>query len=175
MSMFKKKAMKDAKIRAFIERINKGVYSVDSSARIKEVTSMHASRTVQIMSKKDFIGSHKAIVESMVENQQNRARLVAIKIECIKKLGVLTDKVDTFVRYTKAEFASQLNLEFSTQQAKNDAVTDLFSDAFSIQSKLKSVVEIIDLVIQDIDQSGWQIKGMIEMLKITVPKLNETF
>lgn len=171
--MFKEKALKDKYVKLFLQKIEKGTYSINYQKYIEEVKSIHASRMIHILSTKDLLGSQKAILDCIVENQQKRSRLVTIKTECVRKESILTEKIETLSKYIKSVFNRQLTLEYSTQQARNVAVESLFSDAEEQIQKMQSLTKIIDIILIDIDQAGWATRNIVEVLKISSNKLGE--
>ena len=171
--MFKEKALKDDKLKLFLTKIKKGVYAIDTEKYMNEVKTIHATRMIHTLSKQDIFGSQKAIVDCILENQAKRSRLVTIKSECIRKQNVLQEKIEVYSKYLKAQYANQLRLEFSTQQARNDAVESLFADAKSNTNSIETLIKVIDLIIVDIDQAAWAMKSLVEILKINANKFNE--
>ena len=171
--MFDIKARKDERVQLFLSKLNKGTYSMNVPEKTKEVTSIHANRMIHTLSKKDLLGSQKAILDCIVENQMNRARLVTIKMECVRKMNTLQEKLEILSSYLKEKFAAQLRLEYSSNTAKNDAIKELFSDAYSMMLQIQGLDKLIDIVILDIDNAGWAMKNIVEVLKITAAKVNE--
>lgn len=171
--MFKEKASKDKYVKTFLAKIEKGTYSIDYQKYIEEVKSIHAGRMIHILATKDLLGSQKAILDCIVENQQKRSRLVTIKTECVRKENILLEKISTLTKYIKANFNHQLTLEYSTQQARNTAVESLFSDAEEQIIRMQSLTKIIDIILVDIDQAGWATRNIVEVLKISSNKLSE--
>lgn len=171
--MFEIKAKKDERVKLFFHKFEKGNYSMNVADRIKEVTSIHANRMIHVLSKKDLLGSQKTILDCIVENQMNRARLVSIKMECVRKLNTLQEKIEILSSYLKEKFAAQLRLEYSSNTSKNDAIKQLFSDAYSMIMQIEGLEKLIDIVIIDIDNAGWAMKNIVEVLKISANKINE--
>lgn len=131
---------------------------------IDEAKALHAGRTSRSLhEKKQF--NPRALIEASTKDLSVRARLVEIRIRVSVSQSRLDEAMDAMKRYLNTEFYDDLS-EYKTVDIKKALVERVISKPLDVMSDIKNLVEILDTIIRDIDQSNFHLKTVIEALKL---------
>jgi hypothetical protein len=80
-------------------------------------------------------------------------------------LSNLEEAIDAVKRYISTEFYDALS-EYKTVDLKKSLIDRAIARPLDMMSDTKSLIEVLDILIRDIDQSNFHMKTMIEALKL---------
>lgn len=167
-----KTAIKDDSHLSSVEAILETISLAEMERYIAELEDMHRSRSVRTLNTK-MLSSGKIqtkLTEAIIQNTALRSRVVEIKMRCFKIAKTLEDHAFNLKTYLKVEYGALLNTEFKTVADKNTAVEFPLENLRRYSQKLQMIISLADMVVNDIDQSSWAIKSIIDVLNINVKK-----
>lgn len=158
---------RNKRIRRMHRMRESGVWTIDTDKYIAEIEGLHATRmTRHLVPKKLLAASKVMITEVSLQSSAFRSRIVEIRMVCFKAKRLLDKHLKAATNYLTSKYAPLLRVEFSTISAKDKAVSYVLEDFYQLREDLQTVIEIADMVITDIDQSGWRVRDTIAALEI---------
>jgi hypothetical protein len=156
----------DEHYKSFMSKVKSGVFDVDFDLYIKEIENMHLTRSSRRMTIKRVLkNAQKQILTVSAQDSAYRSRCVEIKMSCLKRIFQLEEQSNALRRYLALTYIDNLN-EFSTEKFRNMAIDDVMKIPNRRIKKLEEIKVLADLVIEDIDATGWTIKRIIESLSL---------
>lgn len=148
-----------------------GAYAVDTERYLKELESLHETRDFRAYAIKDVLqDSQRMMIKASLQNSAYRSRAVAIKMRCFRIYKLLEEHLARITSYLMTKYADILRMEFTTIKSREQSVKYVLEDFFSLQHKLKTVMEVADMLILDLDSTAWSIKATVEMLQMSFQK-----
>jgi hypothetical protein len=150
------------------KKFRKIVKRVEERLKIQEFLSeakaLHAGRTSRkLHERKQF--NPRALIEASTKDLSIRSRLVEIRVNVSVNLSNLEEAIDAVKRYISTEFYDALS-EYKTVDLKKSLIDRAIARPLDMMSDTKSLIEVLDILIRDIDQSNFHMKTMIEALKL---------
>lgn len=134
----------------------------------EEALAMHAGRTSRRMhGKKQY--SPKSLIDAALNDLACRSRLVELRVRASIEASLLHDAIKAVRHYITNEFDDELSVYKTVDQRK--AVVDrAIKRALEVESEIVALVELLDTLIGDIDKASYQLKVMVEALKLIADK-----
>ena len=137
----------------------------DVEGGTKEALSLHATRLSRGIRGKDRY-SPMLIVDACLQDLSIRARLVEIRVKNDLQFATLKEAIDSMRRHITTEYNDELKEEFSTAEQRRAFVDRVVKNAKAYLAEGEAFVSMVDAIIKDIDQAGYQIKAIVECLKL---------
>jgi hypothetical protein len=151
---------------AFIKKIKSGVYDVDKESKIGEIETMHLRRSVRKITPKLVLkNAQNQIIKITSQDQAFRSRCVELKMECLKKIIRLEEEMSTIKKYLAVKYVKHLT-DLPNEKIRTSAMDNIVGVAIKRLKNLEEVKVLADLLIEDVDATGWSIKRIIETLSI---------
>lgn len=156
----------DANVRKLRRLIKSGNYALPVTEWIRELETMYSSRKTRRLSVGDVTRRfERNFMAAVLENQSNRSRANEIKMRCEKTKFNLTRYTSKLKRLISARYADQLR-GIRTKAERDDLIRSAMFEAEDSLLEINAVVQIADLAISDMDQTGRTIFNLIEMMKL---------
>lgn len=162
--MIKAKLRKDSRYKRYLRIVENVTSNLNLESDRLEATNLHSSRTVRSLIGKNRY-SAKRIMDAIATDLSVRARLVEIRQNNSIKHSLIESarlSIQTHIRTNHASVMRGLSNE-ATRKALLDELTQ---DALRVEQEVYSVVDLLDYFIRDIDQAGYAVRNMVEILKL---------
>lgn len=141
--------------------------AVDTEALYKEVESLHASRASRSLRSKAV--TPKSLTQAITTDMANRARLVEIKTTCSRSKYLIEQAVSTARSHLRANYTDELKADYGNTAAEVNAGIDLLLSRFiRFESTINTLVADIDFHIKDIDQAGYGLRNLVDVMKLVL-------
>lgn len=172
-SAFQVAVKKDIKVLKFLNTLEKGSFNIDTKQFVTELSNLHSTREVRKLNRNNLIGgSQSQLLDANLQNAAFRSRCVEIKVQCFNTCSNLEEYLDSLKRYIFTKYVDYLKQDYTTQADRKEAVNQVLDNGLRRFKNLKKVITIADLVVEDIDKSGWTIKSILEVLELTTRREN---
>lgn len=173
-SKFYRLATADPRIASFLKGVRAGTYSLDTASMLDEIERMHMGRKLRVLTTQQVLArSQHELIDTNLQNQAYRSRCVEIKMRATRKINLLWERSEAARRYINIQWRSLLQQEFRTAGERKEAVEAVLSAVTNVTNQLEQVTTMADLVIDDLDTSGWAITRVINILNLsTRPERN---
>lgn len=146
-------------VRTIKERIN-----VDKN--LAEARSLHGARTIRSL--KGTAPSPSTLYEASVREAATRARLTELKVTLYVEKELLSEAIESTVSHVRSAYdMSDLG---STQEERRLAIRSMFRGGYRLLDELKAASDVLDFIIKDIDQCGYSLRNMIDIVKIQIER-----
>lgn len=146
-----------------------GAITISPATLLKEVKQLQRTRPSRKLYEKRNLNV-RTIREAVLTDQAYRGRLVSIKLDCSSIINMLQPLRDALVFKLSM---NDLELPVKTKTERKDFIEFGVDSKLQILYDLYSVVEAVDLVIEDIDKSSWSLKSTLQAFELaTRPELN---
>jgi hypothetical protein len=161
----------DKKLKKFLRRCKQGAFNLDTKRMVFDINNMHKSRLARRLKTKDLIRNFQNIfIEADLQNIAYRSRIVEIRMQCFETLEDLDQYLSLIKKHLKANYSEAMKKLYTTQ-ADRDALIDSFlQPAISRKKRMAMVIAYSDMVINDIDASGFNFKRIVDTVKISVER-----
>jgi hypothetical protein len=137
--------------------------TIEPDSLITELFSLHQTRTVSKIATKDFMNNHSRIIDTSVDEISKRSRCTYIKMTALKHKAMLDETESMLRKYLISKYTAYMkNKGYSSIAAQRSYVDSRLKDFSSFVSKLNLVMDTADLVIQDVDAAGWNLKRIAD-------------
>lgn len=133
-----------------------------------EALSLHLSRTSRTMSGADRY-SAKKLIDAAYKDLACRSRLVEIRVKNDKYLSHLIEATASMSKYIRTEYADDLK-EFGASLERTAYVDRVLKVARDTIQEGKQLLDMLDQLIKDVDQAGFQIKAVVALLTLLSEK-----
>lgn len=143
------------------------VTELDLDSIIQELLSLHSSRKMRALSRKKLLESSSVVlIDTTIQEAAFRSRAVDIKIKVLIEMMKKEEVYSTLRKYILSKYKNRLSKRgFKSLTSQRDYVSVLLFDKYLSEARhMQNVVQITDLVISDIDSSGWGLKRIEEVL-----------
>lgn len=152
-----------AKFKKIVERTQS---RLNISADLQEAFALHASRLSPTMyDKKQF--SAKSILEAHSKDLQARSRMEALRSKATLHLSYLEAAEKALSDYVIDKYRSEMS-DFTNQEQRKAFLGRLLRASNALSKEGEMMLKVLDNLIRDIDQSGFQLKGMLGALELIV-------
>lgn len=130
----------------------------------EEALAMHAGRTSRRMhGKKQY--SPKSLIDAALNDLACRSRLVELRVRASIEASLLHDAIKAVRHYITNEFDVEL-AKYKTVDQRKAVIDRAIKRSLEVESELVALVELLDTLISDIDKSSYQLKVMVDALKL---------
>lgn len=131
---------------------------------LKEALSLHAARDSRALTGNDRY-SPKKLVDAVMKDLSTRSRLVEIRVRNDRAMSHVREATEAVRRYIITEYADDLR-EFGTANERQSYVDRVLKAANTYMSEGSAVLDTIDTLIKDIDQSSHSLRHAVDCLKL---------
>jgi Na+-transporting NADH:ubiquinone oxidoreductase subunit NqrC len=158
---------KSKRVKRLLRKVEEGVFSVDEKRLMDEIELLHSNRMVRTMTFKVIHEklAQKYLVDANAQNQTNRSRLVEIQMIITRKQNSLSRQVDQLTKYLKNRYYTNLK-QLRTISDRDNAISRVIEPAMDALARLENIFNYAEMVISDIDQAGYTLKRINEVLDI---------
>jgi hypothetical protein len=166
----------DKKLKKFLNKVNNGVFSINTEALIAEIRDMHLTRSTRTLKPKEvLIKFQSRFMGAALQNSAFRSRAVEIKMQCYYSLSELDKYLSILKKYLKSQYPLELKSKFTTQADRDSFIDRILEKAIVQKKDLESVIGYCDIFISDIDAAGWSLKSIIDVMNMTNDKKTAKF
>lgn len=152
-------------------RVATHLAKIDTAALLQELTNLHATKALRTLKTSALLSSVQTkITEIELENGANRSRCVEIKMKVLTVIIECEAVLDAVRKLIQNMFAVEIKESGSTVAERKSAVDSAFMGEVEQLQQLEHVSKLADLVIGDIDQSGWSIRRIIDTLALSMER-----
>lgn len=129
-----------------------------------EALSMHAGRTSRrLYGTKQY--SPKALIDASLNDLSVRSRLVEVRVQCSIHIDLLHDAIKAIKHYITTQYHTEL-AKFKTVGQRNALIDRVVNEALKAEGEGQALIKLLDDLINDIDKASFQLRNMIEGLKL---------
>lgn len=139
--------------------------SVDLEKIQSEAKQLHAGRKARSLYGNKLYSPKHLIDASMIELSY-RARLVEIRANLGIQVSILDKAVEAVRKFITAEYSDDLNDLFKTEHQRKAFLDRVINKAIAVKSDIDATVSMLDFLIKDIDQASFQLRTVMESLKL---------
>lgn len=150
----------------FKKAFDNGVFSMDCDKYINEIKTNTRVRQFRNVRSEALVQDTNKLIEVIMDNQVRRTRVVEIKQLVQANYNKLTYRIESMSNFLQVKYNKTLRAYSSTQAERATYVKELFSFADDILLDMKNLILFCDSSINDIDQTSWSLKSIIDCLKI---------
>ncbi len=170
VDLFSQAIKKDKRLIKLKKMISAGAFAIDTERHILELKTMLTTRKIRRLQYKDVVShQQKYIIEAALQNQASRSRSVEIKTECNKITMTLSNTLRDLSNYLKVKYKHlMITSGYKNVSSQKEAINTSFIFIQRHIDRINIVEKICDMLIEDIDKSGFLIKALIDVLSINV-------
>lgn len=135
---------------------------VTPTAAVAEARSLHAKRSIRNL--KGKTPSAHAVYAAATEDASNRARLIELRTNLMIEVELLDMLIDSTAAYLIA--SHDLSGYATTKGERSDVINRILKRGVELRAELKSAMNVLDLIVKDIDQAGYAVHNLVEIIKI---------
>lgn len=134
---------------------------------MQEIMNLHSRRAIRALNTRALLQSAQKIsIDSNLENQAVRSRVVEIKMRCLQQLIVVEKYTKKLKKYIGAQYSDVLADMYSTMKERQAEIDHQMSRLVSVQDALQGVVKLSDVLIDDLDSAGYTLMRVGNMLEM---------
>jgi hypothetical protein len=161
----------DRHVRKLSRMLQGGDYSINTVEFVRELEGLHATRLTRRLKVTDVTQRFQGrFMRAVLQNQATRSRAVEIKMRCFRTQAKLQRHLDDLTKYLMATYAEQLRRAASTKGERENIIKSCYGNATVLLEEMSSAMAIGDLMIADLDQSGWALKHLVDMMQLITEK-----
>ena len=161
----------DEEVLKLNKAISNGEYSIDVAGLVNEIKILHSSRQMRNIKPKEVLRSaQKALITGVMEDSAFRSRLIEIQVLCLEKQMGLEYHIENLKEYVTVKYQKKLKSNYSTVGDRNAVLSNITEKAEKLAAEISKVTELANLVIGDIDQSGWSVQRTTNVLQLSVAR-----
>ncbi len=131
---------------------------------MEEVLGLHAGRlSRRLFGKKQF--SSRTIYEATAQDMSIRARLVEIRQRTSVQVSLLQGAIQQLHKYIRTAYRQGMR-GLSNEASRRATLDEVTSTGNELVTEAQALIDTVDNIIRDIDQSGHSIRHMVEILKL---------
>lgn len=154
----------DTRYKKFRKAVEAAQERVDFEKDRSEALNLHSSLLVRsLYGKKQY--SSKTLIEAVSQVQANRSRLVELRVRSSIHLSYIKEYSANFRRYVYTQYSDTLK-SYKTRDQRDALLLRLTAKAEEFLSEGESHLNLIDTLIKDLDQAGFAMRHMIDVLKL---------
>ena len=132
----------------------------------EELESLHARRDIRSLNSSSLLQSaQKVALDNNIDNQTVRSRCVEIKMRAMKQYVVFEKSKDLLRKYIPAKYGKMLKDTASTVHERREVVDYILNSVSDRMARMKHVVDLCDLIIDDCDQAGYTLMRINTLLE----------
>ncbi len=168
---FRESALADEKVQQLFVMLRKGMYAINFPENYNSIQTMHSTRMTRHIKRKELMGDFQDnYVDSVLQTQAFRSRVVEIKMETFKVRGLLKSHIEAL----SARLSTNASIkEYTTVSARKMATNEILSPAIKTLDKMTNLIDYADLVIADLDKSAWALKNILDAMQLNQARTHE--
>ena len=161
----------DKRVKKLKKMLEGGSFALDTDLRIKEMLTQHKLRAIRRLETRHVIEHfQEKVITARLENQTTRSRIVEIHTECFIITARLNKHLGRLRKYLMAKYSEQLKKYATTITDRKNVIDSILEDALERKEELEQVSTIAKSLIDDIDNSSWVFRDIIETMQIVTEK-----
>ena len=165
-----KNTIKEIKESVAWEKINRvfenTVKCVNLEMAQNEAMAMHANRDSRKLKSNQNRYDPNLLIDCCLQDLSFRARMVEIRVKIDLQCTILRESVTYAKNFILTKWASEIGDEYKTIDQKKSFVDRLLKNQLEFLGSVKSLLDLIDVLIKDIDQSGHSMRHIVDCLKL---------
>lgn len=150
-----------------LERLYEQASSFNLDEIEEEAARLHSARPSRSLMSKGVTPS--SLNKAICVDMSNRSRLLELRSNCMRSITILATAIRGARVHLRASYGDSLKAVFGTTRADIEAGIDkLILRYSSLHSSLENTIEILDSYIKDIDQSGYALRNLVDIAKLTL-------
>lgn len=161
-------------IAAFLASVQQGSYSLDTTALLDEIERIHMTRKLRNLTPEQILKRTQfELMDANLQNSANRSRIVEIKMQATRKINLLWERAEKARKFINLQYRDRLKDEHRTIGERTNAVDTVLAPVQDVTNQLEQVTAMADLVIDDLDQAGYTLKRLGDVVMLsTRPERN---
>ncbi|QRE00287.1 hypothetical protein [Burkholderia phage BCSR5] len=160
----KKLLKEDEEFVKFKRLVKRASEALDIEKDRSEALNLHTSRTARNLYGKAQFSAPK-IADASARDLAGRSRLVEIRVRARVNLSIIEKAVKTIKGHIHANYKSALQ-DYRTKGEREAFIESVLGIYLEKLTEGEALLEMLDFLIKDIDQSGFALKNMTEVLKL---------
>lgn len=148
------------KYRNIIKSIKDKIDIEDTDAEVNRLHSGRISRTLY-----GTTPGGDQIMKAALQDSSHRSRLAEIKVRIIKQADLLDITLDATRIYLSRQFADEMP-DIRTKAERISYFDHYLNAGVVLLAKLKSLMDRIDVILKDVDQTGFSLKHCVDILEL---------
>ena len=140
------------------------IYNISADNLIEEVKTIHKLREIRRLNPREEKFARK-VVESNTHDQAQRSRITEIMMSCVHITNKLEEAIKALRYHFLLEYSEHLK-QFRTKEEKSLVISMAMRGFSRYLSDVKTVRDMAELVLKDIDQGAWSTKSNIAVLEL---------
>lgn len=159
---------KDKQYATFKAIVAKVQQSVDLDAIVQECTVLHNSRISTKI--KDNKGQFRPelLIDANAIDLSNRSRMTYLASDLQLKLSKLDSAIEAFENYVITNYSQAFQL--NSVDARKRFARSCMKNQVKYYTQGKATLDFVNALIKDIDQTGFNLRNMVDLLKILSEK-----
>lgn len=130
-----------------------------------ELESLHARRGIRALKSNSLLeSSQKIAIDSNIDNQAVRSRCVEIKISALRQQIVMDETISLLRKYLGSKYSKYLTTKYKNVTEKRNAIEYVLEPIVRVEDRIKLVIKLADVVIDDCDSAGYTMHRIGEVL-----------
>lgn len=130
----------------------------------KEVLSLHASRLSRsIYDKRQY--SAQILIDASMMDLSFRSRIVEIRVKASLHISIMEAAIGSIRKYLYSKYVQSSN-NFSTENSRQSYIDTILKSYIKEVEKAKAFLQLCDTLVKDIDQAAFNLRNMLECLKL---------
>lgn len=131
---------------------------------LDEARVIHSNRPARTLYKAKLEPT--TIFQAAAYDVNARARLVEIRAQLYRQKSVIDNATTKMRTYLATQYATAIRNKGSTQQERKVTLDRILARAMEMVAEFDDTLEQLDSYIKDIDQAGFAIRNITEVLKL---------
>lgn len=128
----------------------------------KEVLSLHSSRLSRtIYDKRQY--SAQILVDASMMDLAFRSRMVEIRVKASLHVSIMEAAIASIRKYLYSKY---IQSNFSNEAARQSYIDTVLKSYLREVEKAKAFLQLCDTLVKDIDQAAFNLRNMLECLKL---------
>ena len=128
----------------------------------KEVLSLHASRLSRtIYDKRQY--SAQILIDASMMDLAFRSRMVEIRVKASLHVSIMEAAISSIRKYLYSKYVQS---SFSNESARQSYIDTVLKAYLKEVEKAKAFLQLCDTLVKDIDQAAFNLRNMLECLKL---------
>lgn len=141
-------------------------FKIPVESLLDELKILHSDRLIRSLNSTDPKIIEK-LLEANLKEQSIRARVTEILIRCVRSHSLLTKAINSLKYHLLMSYPDELK-SFRTKEERNQIVTVALKRFDEYLADLAVLKESASLVASDIDKASWNLRLMVDTLKLRI-------
>lgn len=155
-------------VKDLLDRVKKPPFNDNVTALMDEIEALHVSRQT-LKWKASRIDSPK-LIEAFAEASAFRSRIVGIRVLTARKLALLKGMLEGVTDHIWTVKGTFLANSFGSKPEREKAIRLVLKSAYKKLRRYESLIDMADMVINDLDQAQWSLKGILAALELSTKR-----